>query len=179
MLLCLCPPLSSCTNTEPSLTPHNLTTALDTLPDSVWDAFGFEIDVPQSKIGNIRSQYRSDGERKSALLHTYLTSHPAPSWQHITDALYRCDVGKYHAVLERVQRMFPTGDQYHGYTHLHTCIYSCAWYMYNTYTCTVYTDYEIHKVGKVLPNLTSLPFTLPTCTSSRSPDTIIYFMHTL
>ena len=156
MLLCLCPPLSSCTNTEPSLTPHNLTTALDTLPDDVWDDFGLWIDVPDSKMDNIKSHYSSDGERKSALLHTYLTSHPAPSWQHITDALYRCDEGKHHAVLERVQRMFPTGDQYHGYTHLHTCtcIHSCEWYMYNTYTCTVYTDYEIHKVGKVLPNLT-------------------------
>ena len=123
MLLCLCPPLSSCTNTEPSLTPHNLTTALDTLPDSVWYDFGRLINVPPSKRGKIRSQYSSDGERKSALLHTYLTSHPAPSWQHITHALYRYDEGKHHAVLERVQRMFPTGDQYHGYAHLHTCIY--------------------------------------------------------
>ena len=112
MLLCLCPPLSSCTNTEPSLTPHNLTTALDTLPDDVWHDFGWKINVPRSKRDNIKSQYSSDGERKSALIHTYLTSHPAPSWQHITQALYRCDEGKHHAVLERVQRMFPTGDQF-------------------------------------------------------------------
>ena len=135
MLLCLCPPLSSCTNTEPSLTPHNLTTALDTLPDDVWNDFGMWIDVPQSKMDNIKSQYRSDGERKSALLHTYLTSHPAPSWQHITDALYRYQRGKHHAVLERLQRMFPTGDQYHGYENLHTCIHSCAL----VYTCTIHT----------------------------------------
>ena len=109
MLLCLCPPLSSCTNTEPSLTPHNLTTALDTLPDDVWNGFGDWIDVPHLKMDNIKSQYSSDGDRKSALLHTYLTSNPAPSWQHITDALYRYDEGKQHAVLERVQKMFPTG----------------------------------------------------------------------
>ena len=178
MLLCLCPPLSSCTNTEPSLTPHNLTTALDTLPDDMWFDFGVLIDVPRSKSGSIRSQYSSDGERKSALLHTYLTSHPAPSWLHITCALYRCDDGKQHAVLERVQRMFPTGNQCHRYAHLNTCIHSCAWYMYNTYTCTVYSDYEIHKVGKVLPNLTSLPFH-STNMYSMSLDTIIYFMHTL
>ena len=169
--------LSSCTNTEPSLTPHNLTTALDTLPDKVWNDFGMWIDVPLSKMANIESQYSSDGERKSALLHTYLTSHPAPSWQHITHALYRCDNGKQNAVLERVQRMFPTGDQYHD-MHIYKHVYiHVHWYMYNTYTCTVYTDYEIHKVGKVLPNLTSLPAFHST--SSRSPDTIIYFMHTL
>ena len=132
MLLYLCSPLSSCTNTESSLTPHNLTTALDTLPDKVWYDFGLWINVPWSKRNNIKSQYSSDGERKSALLHTYLTSHPAPSWQHITDALYKCDSGKQHAVLERVQRMFPTGDQYHGYTHLHV-------YIHVNGTCTIHT----------------------------------------
>ena len=111
------------TITEPSLTSHNLTIVLVTLPDKEWYDFGWKIGVPQSKRDYIRSQYSSDEERKSALLHTYLTSHPAPSWQHITLALYRCGHGKHHTVLERVQRMFPTGDGYaHSFKYTCTCM---------------------------------------------------------
>ena len=100
----------SSTNTESSLNLHNLNTALETLPDDKWYDFGLWLNVPRSQRDEIRSQYSTERERKSALLHTYLTSHPAPSWQHVTDTLYRYD-GKLHAVLERVQTMFPTGKK--------------------------------------------------------------------
>ena len=106
------------TNTEPSLTLHNLNIALDTLPDRVWFDFAWRLNVPDSQQNEIRSQYSSDGERKPALLHTYLTSHPAPSWQHVADAVYRYSGGKFHTVLGRVQRMFPTGKKMH-YCHIH------------------------------------------------------------
>ena len=109
---CVCVHLSS--NTESSLGLHNLNTALETLPDEGWRDFGWwGLNVPLSKCNEIRSQYSSDGERKSALLQTYLTSHPAPSWQHVAEALYRCGYLKqvHHTVLERVQRMFPTGKK--------------------------------------------------------------------
>ena len=99
----------SSTNTETSLNVHNLNRALETLPDEEWDNFGLSLNVPQSQLNVIRNQPVSDREKKSALLHTYLTSHPAPSWQGVTDALYRCGGGRFHAVLERVQTMFPTG----------------------------------------------------------------------
>ena len=101
----------SSTNTESSLNLHNLNTALETLPDDEWHDFGAWLNVPQSQRDEIRSQYSTERERKSALLHTYLTSHPAPSWQHVADALYTYDGGKFHAVLERVQTMFPTGKK--------------------------------------------------------------------
>ena len=101
----------SSTNTESSLNLHNLNTALETLPDDEWDDFGDWLNVPQSQQDEIESQYSTERERKSALLHTYLTSHPAPSWQHVADALYRHRDGKFHAVLERVQTMFPTGKK--------------------------------------------------------------------
>ena len=101
----------SSTNTESSLNLHNLNAALETLPDDKWDDFGRGLNVPVSQRDEIRSQYSTKRERKSALLHTYLTSHPAPSWQHVADALYRYRDGKFHAVLERVQTMFPTGKK--------------------------------------------------------------------
>ena len=116
---CVCVHLSpSSTNTEPSLTLHNLNIALDTLPDRVWDGFGVTLSVPLSQLSEIRSQYSSGGERISALLHTYLTSHPAPSWQRVADALYILNGGVFHTVLGRVQRMFPTGKKMH-YCHIH------------------------------------------------------------
>ena len=101
----------SSTNTESSLNVHNLNTALETLPDEEWDDFGVCLNVPDSQLNEIKSQYSTERERKSALLHTYITSHPAPSWQHVADTLYRYDSGKLHAVLERVQTMFPTGKR--------------------------------------------------------------------
>ena len=101
----------SSTNTESSLNLYNLNTALETLADDEWYDFGVCLDVPESQLDEIRSQYSTKRERKSALLHTYLTSHPAPSWQHIADALYRLGWGKFHAVLEGVQTMFPTGKK--------------------------------------------------------------------
>ena len=101
----------SSTNTESSLNLHNLNTALETLPDDEWYVFGAWLNVPRSQRDEIRSQYSTERERKSALLHTYLTSYPAPSWQHVADTLYRYIGGKFHAVLERVQTMFPTGKK--------------------------------------------------------------------
>ena len=105
---CVCVHLSY--NTESSLSLHNLNTALETLPDEEWYDFGgrWGLNVPRSKCSKIRSQYSSDGERKLAVLQTYLNSHPAPSWQHVADGLY---TGGYHTVLEGVQRMFPTGKK--------------------------------------------------------------------
>ena len=101
----------SSTNTESSLNLHNLNTALETLPDDELYDFGGWLKVPWSQRHEIESQHSTERERKSALLHTYLTSHPAPSWQHVTDTLYRYGDGKLHAVLERVQTMFPTGKK--------------------------------------------------------------------
>ena len=98
------------TNTESSLNIHNLNTALETLPDEEWYNCGAWLDVPESQRDEIRSQYSTEKERKSALFNIYLTSHPAPSWQHVADSVYRQRDGEFHAVLERLQTMFPTGN---------------------------------------------------------------------
>ena len=111
----LCPSISSSsTITEPSLNPQNLSTALETMPEKELYNFIWRLNVPQSKQNEIKSQYNTHKGRKVALLSIYLSDHPAPSWQHVTDALYR---HKLHAVLEKVQTMFPTGKYIH-----HCCI---------------------------------------------------------
>ncbi|CAI8033897.1 hypothetical protein GBAR_LOCUS19112 [Geodia barretti] len=94
-----------------SLTLSNLTSALDSLPDKLWTDFGREMDVPLSILNNIVSQLSSDKEMKAELLRVISTEHPHLTWEHVSDALYRLENGKYHHVLERVQSLFPTGNQ--------------------------------------------------------------------
>ncbi|CAI8046504.1 hypothetical protein GBAR_LOCUS25733 [Geodia barretti] len=92
-----------------SLTLYNLTSALDSLHDTLWWDFGWEMDVPVSILNKIESQLSGDKERKAELLRVISTEHPHLTWEHVSDALYRLGYGEYHHVLERVQSLFPTG----------------------------------------------------------------------
>ena len=87
--------------------------ALDILPADKWRVFGAELEVPQSKFNLIRSQFASDEERKDELIRIYYTQHPHPTWEHVSDTLYRCgdalDDQQFHNILYRLQSMFPTG----------------------------------------------------------------------
>ena len=76
--------------------------------------FGIVINVPQSTRKKIGFQFHGDWARKTALLRVYLTEHPHPTWECVSDALYRMSDGQYHSVLERLQSMFPTGESVHG-----------------------------------------------------------------
>ena len=96
--------------TDPSLNLSNLTSAVNSLPDSKWDVFGGLMNVPRSTLEKIRSQFHDDGERKTTLLRVYLTEHPHLTWEHVSDILYRLVGGRHHSVLERLQSMFPTGE---------------------------------------------------------------------
>ena len=87
--------------------------ALDTLPAGKWEGFGRGLCVPQSKLDQIKSQFTSDEERKDEVIRIYHTQHPHPTWELVSDALYRCgaalDDQQFHNVLDRLQSMFPTG----------------------------------------------------------------------
>ena len=54
--------------TDPSLSPSNLTSALDSLPDTEWIEFGRWMDVPQSRLDKIESQFHTDRKRKQKSL---------------------------------------------------------------------------------------------------------------
>ena len=97
-------------STDPSLTPYNLISALLSLPDEVWRGFGEEINVPSSTLSKIQSQFHSDKKRKAAVIRVYLIEHPHPTWEHVSDVLYRLRGGTYHSVLESLQSLFPTGE---------------------------------------------------------------------
>ena len=96
--------------TDVSFTFSNLTSALDSLPDTLWRRFGYWGDVPQSTLDKIQSQFHTDRERKTAVLREYSTNHPQPTWEHVSDVLYKMREGEYHSVLDRLQSLFPTGE---------------------------------------------------------------------
>ena len=65
------------------------------------------MDVPQSTLDKIESQFQTDRERKTEVLRVISTEHPQPTWELVADVLYQME---YHSVLERMQSLFPTGE---------------------------------------------------------------------
>ena len=99
---------------ESSLTPENLSTVLDVMSDGRWKTFGLCVNTPESELERIKGQYTSDRERKQALIHSFISSHPAPSWSLVASALYLTEYlenedGSCLKALDLLQQLFPTG----------------------------------------------------------------------
>ena len=86
--------------------------ALDSLPYTEWEKFGWVVNVPESKLDKIRSQFNSDEERREEVFRVYLAEHPCPTWEQVSEVLYILDDDneQWHSVLDRLQSMFPTGE---------------------------------------------------------------------
>ena len=89
--------------TDPSLTPHNLILALESLPDMQWKVFGKMIEMPESTLERLESQFHTAEERKAELLRVYVTEHRKPTWKHVSDVLYRMRDERYHTMLDILQ----------------------------------------------------------------------------
>ena len=97
---------------ELSLTSHNLSTVLDSMNDDLWKWFCHHVNMPPSERETIRSKYSSDKERKQAAIDYLISSHPAPSWRLVANALYQMGIwydDSPHRALARLQQLFPTG----------------------------------------------------------------------
>ena len=102
---------------ELSLTPHNLSTVLDSMDDGLWEVFGARVSIPESELVRIRRQYSNASERKQAAISSLISSHPALSWRLVASALYKIgsspsyggDVASCHRALDHLQKLFPTG----------------------------------------------------------------------
>ena len=98
---------------EPSLTPENLSTVLDSMEDGLWGEFSQYVNIPFSERMNISEQYSSYRERKQAVIDSLISTHPSPSWRLVAHALYQ--MGFYdggassHRALDHLQQLFPTG----------------------------------------------------------------------
>ena len=107
---------------DPSLTPENLSTVLDIMSDSLWREFGGYCNIPGSELDRIEKQCTNDRECKQALIHTFIPSHPAPSWTLVAWALYMTEwwgedgggdkESSCLRALNHQQELFPTGIIY-------------------------------------------------------------------
>ena len=99
---------------ELSLTSHNLSTVLDSMEDGLWVGFSRYVNIPESEVKRIRSKYSSDKECKQAAIDYLISSHPAPSWRLVANALYQMGIfliggDSCHRALAHLQQLFPTG----------------------------------------------------------------------
>ena len=115
---------------ESSLISKNLSTVLDFMVDYLWSLFGRYVNIPQSELNRIRSQYSSNRERKHAVIDLFISKHPAPSWSLVAHTLYV--MGGLYAVgdgvsclksLDLLQQLFPTGIYNIHIVHTSLCVY--------------------------------------------------------
>ena len=120
---------------EPSLTPHNLSTVLHSMEDEEWLEFGIYVNIPDSELDKINSQYASDRERKQAVSHSLISDHPAPSWDLVAYALYLTGSDGSHRALEHLQQLFPTGIHVYIHNivheHIHIRVVHVIYMLYN------------------------------------------------
>ena len=78
----------TCVPTDPSLTPTNVMTVMKKGVKD-WYGVGILLHIPLTKIDEINAAHSSDEDRLTALVSTYLSEHPCPTWTAITAALQR------------------------------------------------------------------------------------------
>ena len=100
---------------DPSLTPENLSTVLDSMGDVLWYSFSHYVNTPHSEILKIINQYpspSSPSQCKQAVIPHLISTRPSLSWRIVADALYRMMDDSSHRALDHLQQKFPTGNTY-------------------------------------------------------------------
>ena len=131
MMMCfLSSLLSLCVFSVSSLISKNLSTVLDIIEDWMWSLFGRYVNIPESELSRIRSQYSSDvRECKHAVIDLFISKHPAPSWTLVAHTLYKMgglyvdDVVGCLKSLDLLQQLFPTGIYNIYIVHTSLCVY--------------------------------------------------------
>ena len=68
---------------------------------------GYYLNIPYSKLNEIYRQPLTQTQKKEMLFHHYLATHPAPSWSHVAEALYKA---KEHSALKKVMATYVKGE---------------------------------------------------------------------
>ena len=97
---------------DPSLTPENLSTVLDSMEDWMWSLFSRYVNIPDSERVKIINQYPSHSQAKLAAIPHIISTHPSLSWRIVADALYGMWRDSSHRALDHLQQKFPTGNTY-------------------------------------------------------------------
>ena len=79
-----------CYTADPTLTLPNLCKALEVVKNWFgYSGLGSYLDIPSSKLEEIRRLYSNPAQYQRVLLHHWLTTHPAPTWVLVGEALYK------------------------------------------------------------------------------------------
>ena len=77
-------------NTDLTITTEKLVELFVTMNDILVDsALVSELDLPKSKVGEMKRNYHSPSQRREAYLDLYTTGHPCPSWRQVAEVLRR------------------------------------------------------------------------------------------
>ena len=80
-----------------------------------WHWLIYELGVPSSKRDQLRAQSSDSEMRKQSIIREWLSSHPAPSWDFILEALYKAgyEEPRCHSILMEVKKLYGKGEQSH------------------------------------------------------------------
>ena len=124
---------------DPSFTPGNLSTVLDSMSYKRWEGFGRCANIPESELNWIRRQHSSEREKKQAVIHSLTSTHPALSWTLVAHALYWTALSQgldesCLKALDCLQQLFPIGTLY---TYTYVLLVYIYMYVTDCITCTV------------------------------------------
>ena len=73
---------------------------------------GLRMDIPQATVSTIRSSGGDDSQRRRRYWEVYLSDHPAPSWKHVAEVLYKPGYREQECLeeLEVVQKKYLRGE---------------------------------------------------------------------
>ena len=77
-------------NTDLTITTEKLVELFATMNDSyveIYDGLDYQLDLPESKLAEIKRNYHSRSQWRDAYLDLYATTHPCPSWRQVAKAL--------------------------------------------------------------------------------------------
>ena len=75
-------------NTDLTITTEKLVELFAAMDDVFVQIIDYRLDLPESKVTEIRRNYHSLSQRRDAYLDLYATGHPCPSWRQVAEALY-------------------------------------------------------------------------------------------
>ena len=78
-------------NTDLTITTEKLVELFATMGDIYVDRFHPDLydglDLPESKVAEMKRNHHSPSQRRDAYLDLYVTTHPCPSWRQVAEAL--------------------------------------------------------------------------------------------
>ena len=98
---------------DATLTLSNVSSALEAVKD--WRYLGAWLGVPQSTLNQLSRQSSVSVGGKQMMLREWITSHPAPSWDIVTEALYQGGYSypRWYSILMEVKKLYGKGEPSH------------------------------------------------------------------